>query len=170
MTHDFVFCRLPPCCDDTILLDWAWRLQFFITYIFRTEDRDQCLLLLLSQFKENLVNLRDHNMRTLLHIAAYQNASACFQVLLNKEASVNLKDNHNRTPLMMASFMGHQRIVGMILGYTIIHTRGRSSQAGLESLAWFDKVWSGLKPYSKLSSQGLAWLEFEIKAWEGLIV
>ena len=88
-------------------------LQSCPLFFYRAEDRDQCLLLLLSQFKENLVNLRDHKMRTLLHIAAFQNATACFQVLLNNEASINLKDTHNRTPLMMASYMGHQRIVGM---------------------------------------------------------
>ena len=78
----------------------------------RAQDRDQCLILVFSQFKESLVNLRDAKMRTLLHIAAYQNAFACFKVLLSNDASVNHKDIHNRTPLMLASYMGHTRIVG----------------------------------------------------------
>ena len=33
-------------------------------FIFRSQDRDQCLVLILSQFKESLVNFRDHKMRT----------------------------------------------------------------------------------------------------------
>lgn len=72
-------------------------------------------MLILSQFKESLVNLRDHMMRTLVHIAAYQNAIACFKLLIIKGASVNLKDAHNRTPLMMACYMGHQLIVESLL-------------------------------------------------------
>lgn len=71
-------------------------------------------MLILSNFKESLVNLRDHNNRSLLHIAAYQNSIACFKVLLNNSAAINLKDSHNRTPLMMAAYMGHQRIIGSV--------------------------------------------------------
>ena len=84
-------------------------------FIFRAQDRDQCLILILSTFKESLVNLRDRELRTLLHIAAYQNSIACFKVLLNNGAAINLKDSHNRTPLMLSCYMGHQRIVGMKL-------------------------------------------------------
>ena len=84
----------------------------YLSYVFRAQDRDQCLILILSNFKESLVNLRDRKLRTLLHIAAYQNSVACFKVLLNNGAAINLKDSHNRTPLMLASYMGHQRIVG----------------------------------------------------------
>lgn len=86
--------------------------MFKLFFLCRAQDRDQCLLLILSNFKESLVNLRDHMMRSLLHIAAYQNSVACFDVLLKQGAAINLKDSHNRTPLMLASYMGHQRIVG----------------------------------------------------------
>lgn len=95
--------------------------QFSPLHCAVAEDRDQCLSLYLSQFKENLVNLRDHNMRTLLHIAAFQNATACFQLLLNEGASINLKDKHGRTPLMMASYNGNLRIVGEPFLLTISH-------------------------------------------------
>ncbi len=69
-------------------------------------------MLILSNFKESLVNLRDQKMRSLLHIAAYQNSTACFKVLLSNGAAINLKDSKNRTPLMLAAYMGHQRIIG----------------------------------------------------------
>lgn len=82
-------------------------------FVSRAQDRDQCLILILSNFKESLVNLRDSKLRTLLHIAAYQNSVACFKVLLNNGAPINLKDQYSRTPLMLACYMGHQRIVGM---------------------------------------------------------
>lgn len=93
-------------------------IMFFVS---RAQDRDQCLILILSNFKESLVNLRDGKLRTLLHIAAYQNSVACFKVLLNNGATINLKDQYSRTPLMLACYMGHQRIVGKTISHTLIH-------------------------------------------------
>lgn len=98
-------------------------LTAFYFFKNRAQDRDQCLILVFSQFKESLVNLRDGKMRTLLHIAAYQNAFACFKVLLSHDASVNLKDIHNRTPLMLASYMGHMRIVGKYFMKNLVNFR-----------------------------------------------
>ncbi len=42
---------------------------------FSAKDQDQVLILILSQFKESLVNLRDLKDRTLLHIAGMEMSS-----------------------------------------------------------------------------------------------
>ena len=51
-------------------------------------------------------------LRFQLHIAAYQNAFACYMALLTNDASINLKDIYNRTPLMLACYKGHLKMVG----------------------------------------------------------
>ena len=109
-------------------------------FVSRAQDRDQCLILILSNFKESLVNLRDSKLRTLLHIAAYQNSVACFKVLLNNGAPINLKDQYSRTPLMLACYMGHQRIVGM---YPIKFDLIRSDRLDMIwfNMSWFDLIW-----------------------------
>ena len=56
--------------------------------------------------------LKNHKFIFQLHIAAYQNAFACYKTLLGSDCSINLKDIHNRTPLMLACYKGHMRIVG----------------------------------------------------------
>ena len=41
-------------------------MNYFYITTFRSQDRDQCLMLILSQFQDQLINLRDHKMRTLV--------------------------------------------------------------------------------------------------------
>lgn len=73
---------------------------------------EKCLELLVTEFGEGIVNLKDGRRRTPLHVASLHGHVECVRLLLEKGADVEAKDEEGRTAFVAAAQYGQTQVVG----------------------------------------------------------
>ena len=68
--------------------------------------------MLLDLLGPSVVNLRDNQGRTALHVAAYSGQGESMQLLLGHRADGNVRDKVGKSPIMYAAANGHVAAVG----------------------------------------------------------
>lgn len=76
---------------------------------------ERCLRALCLHYGRDIVNLKDANNRTPLHIAALHGRIECAKYLLENGAELDCKDSNGRTPLLAAAQNGKTQILDIFL-------------------------------------------------------
>ena len=75
------------------------------------------LIYLNKKNNKNIVNEKDQNGRSLLHIASTNGHLEVCKLLLENGANVNEFDNNNFTPLHCAVYYGHENIIKLLISF-----------------------------------------------------
>ena len=72
-------------------------------------------MLLTSEQRDDIINLKDKDSDTALHIACAQGFEDIAVLLMEKNADVKSRNDHNETPLHLAAFYGKNELVSLSL-------------------------------------------------------